>query len=444
MNTPICDFVNSYIDKKAIRLHMPGHKGKNTLGFEGYDITEINGADVLYHADGIIKESEKNAASLFGTYKTCYSTEGSSLCIRAMLYLVKLFASDKGEKPHILAMRNVHKVFVSSAAILDIDVSWVYSKSLISCDIDLRSIEDELKEKHPTAFFITSPDYLGEILDIQSISKLCKRYNTLLIVDNAHGAYLKFLDKSLHPIDLGADMCCDSAHKTLNVLTGGAYLHISNAAPDILKENAEKALSIFASTSPSYLILQSLDMANKLLSDSFKDALNRTINRVNKLKEALRDYGYVLVGEEPLKLTIAPKNLGYTGDALSKFLEKNNIYCEFSDLDFLVMMFTPQISENDFEYILGMLTSVKRLEEILEKPPVLNRLVQAVHPHNAINSASERIPAKDAEGKILALLSVTCPPAIPIAVCGEVIDKSAIECLKYYEIECIDIIKENA
>ena len=121
MNTPICDFVNEYINKNAVRLHMPGHKGKALLGFEEFDITEISGADSLYEAEGIIKESEQNASKLFGC-DTFYSTEGSSHCIRTMLYLSMLYGKEQGKSPKILAGRNAHKTFVSAAALLDINV----------------------------------------------------------------------------------------------------------------------------------------------------------------------------------------------------------------------------------------------------------------------------------------------------------------------------------
>ena len=126
MKTPICDFVREYNNSGASRLHMPGHKGKGRLGFEDMDITEIVGADSLYEASGIIRESEQNASKLFGC-ETFYSTEGSSQCIRAMVYLVSLLAASKGERPVILAARNCHKSFISAAALLDVDVEWIES-----------------------------------------------------------------------------------------------------------------------------------------------------------------------------------------------------------------------------------------------------------------------------------------------------------------------------
>ena len=119
MNTPICDFVNSYIDKKSTRLHMPGHKGKGGL-CEAFDITEVDGADVLYSAEGIIEESQNNVSALFSTKATFYSCEGSSLCIRAMLYLALIASGKKSRR--VVAARNVHKTFLSATALLDLDV----------------------------------------------------------------------------------------------------------------------------------------------------------------------------------------------------------------------------------------------------------------------------------------------------------------------------------
>ena len=115
METPIRDFVRSYAQKAPLRLHMPGHKGVPVLGPEGLDLTEVAGADELYHAQGVIRESEKNAAGLFGSAATFYSAEGSSLCIRAMLYLALLQAKREGRKPLVLAGRNAHKTFLSAA-----------------------------------------------------------------------------------------------------------------------------------------------------------------------------------------------------------------------------------------------------------------------------------------------------------------------------------------
>ena len=441
MNTPICDFVKQYKLSHPLRLHMPGHKGEAFLGCEGLDITEINGADSLFEADGIIAESEKNAGSIFGA-RTFYSTEGSSLSIRAMLHLACLWAKQNGKSPIIAAGRNAHKTFLSAAALIDFDVVWLSGEddeSYLSCTVDLASLEEDLKTRSVTAVYITSPDYLGNIADIEAISRLCHKYDALLLVDNAHGAYLKALGR--HPMDLGADMCCDSAHKTLPVLTGGGYLHISRSLPDFFSRNAKTALALFGSTSPSYLILQSLDMANKILSQGLLKEFLCCANQTEVLKQKLFKKGYCLFGKEPLKITICTKKYGYTGTSFAKILEKQNIHCEFADPDFIVFMLTPQISAEGFSRLEDALCSIPKMEEISSLPPRFSPCKGVMSVRDAIFSPAETLPIHKASGRILASPSVSCPPAVPIVVCGEIIDSAAISAFEYYGIENVTIVK---
>lgn len=443
MNTPICDFVKKYAAQKAVRAHMPGHKGFGS-GSEAFDITEIPGADVLYHSDGIIRGSEENAAHLFGTARTVYSTEGSSLSIRAMLYLIKLYAAGKGEKARILAGRNAHKVFISAAALLDIEVEWIFPVrgQYISCDISGERLEKILSDssEKPTAVYITSPDYLGNIADIRTLVEVCHRHNVLLIVDNAHGAYLKFLPESQHPIALGADMCSDSAHKTLPALTGAGYLHISADAPAMLADNAEKAMALFASTSPSYLILQSLDRINHYLSEQFRGELDGFIKEIAGLKKMLIECGYRLIGSEPLKITISCKEYGYTGNQMAKILEQSGIYCEFCDPDYLVMMFTPQNQPDDLKRVGSALTAIPKKTPLPPQIPVLKPPVQIMTPREAIMANCAEIPSAESVGRVLGGITVSCPPAIPIVVCGEQIGSDAAELFSYYGIEKISVV----
>jgi len=442
MKTPITDFVKDYKEKNSIRLHMPGHKGKGFLGIEGFDITEIDGADVLYSSEGIIEESRKNASLLFDTGSTVYSCEGSSLSIRAMLYLALL--QSRSPSKTILAARNAHKAFMNSAAMLDLNVEWIYSSktdSIISCDISCELLDEKLSkmQEKPVAVYITSPDYLGNVADVAAISHVCHKHNVLLLCDNAHGAYLNFLPESKHPIALGVDMCCDSAHKTLPVLTGGGYLHISKNAPEMLHKKAKKAMSLFASTSPSYLILQSLDMANLYLYDGYRDKLSACTDRIKKLKAALTQKGFQLMGNEELKVTIAPKAYGYTGIELCNYLKKRNIVCEFADPDFIVFMFSPEITEKEFEKTENALLEIAPKNSITDTPPDFEVAKRIVSPRQALFSDSETISVDSSEGRILACENVSCPPAIPIVVCGEEINKSAVELFKYYGISEIEV-----
>ncbi len=445
MNTPICDFVKKYAEDAKLRLHMPGHKGKSFLGPEHLDITEIDGADVLYHARGIIRQSEDNAATLFGTQKTVYSCEGSSLAIRAMLYLALMHAKSCGKKPIIAAGRNAHKTFLTAAALLDLDISWIYpekSESVVSCDISAEYLEKILLDmpEPPTAVYITSPDYLGNVADIAALAKVCRKHGVLLLVDNAHGAYLGFLEESLHPIALGADACCDSAHKTLPVLTGGAYLHISANAPKVFCHQAENAMSLFASTSPSYLIMQSLDYANKYIAEGYKARLAEFCKKLDALKTRLIKAGYTLIGNEPLKLTVSAKAYGYKGDELANILLKERIVCEFSDPDYLVLMFTPENSDKDLNALEKALLQIEKKDEIKERMPLMAKPIKKLSPREAMLAPCERVKVIECKGRVLASANVSCPPAIPILVCGEVIDESAVSLLNYYGITECDVV----
>lgn len=447
MNTPICDFVHQYSLIKNTRLHMPGHKGCGALGFESLDITEINGADSLYEANGIIAESENNASRVFGC-KTFYSTEGSSQCIRAMLYLAALYAISQGKKPLILAGRNAHKTFINSAALIDFDVEWIFpeeNESYMSCLISTEKLEKAITRlnRKPTAVYITNPDYLGNCIDIKSLSKVCKRHKILLIVDNAHGAYLKFLKNSQHPIDLGADLCCDSAHKTLPVLTGGAYLHISNTISDFFAHKAKDALALFGSTSPSYLILQSLDAANKYINDGYKESLKNCIADIHNLKNELFEHGYNFVGNEPLKLTIETKKYGYFGYEFADILETNKIICEFSDPDYVVLMFTPEKCLQSIKALKNVLLSIKRKPEINIFPPKFYVPEKIFSIREAVFSESETIQANQSLGKILSVSDSVCPPAVPILISGERISENSLKCFDYYGITHCKVIKKH-
>ncbi len=440
MKTPICDFVEKYIEQNALRLHMPGHKG-----LHGYsaDITEIRGADSLYAPRGIIRESEENAGRLFGAH-TFYSAEGASHAIRAMLHLAP--CGKKGA--HVFATRGVHRTFISAAALLDFEITWLGDgeTSYLAAALTPAALEKALcaAEAPPSAVYVTSPDYLGGVLDIEGLSRVCRARHTLLLVDNAHGAYRKFLPVSGHPIDLGADMCADSAHKTLPALTGGAYLHIAKRH-EALSAAAKEAMALFGSTSPSYVILASLDRTNAYLAHGYRERLREFLPHIEAVRAALREKGYAVLGGEELKITIAPKGYGYTGEEMGALLEKENCIPEFYDKDYLVLMVTPEVGKEGLSRLLQVLSSFPRRAPILERPPHIQRGERILSPRRAMLSAQEEIESEKSEGRILGSLSgITCPPAVPILMSGERIEAAHVAAFRYYGISRISVIKELA
>ncbi len=442
MNTPIYDFVQNYIKSNTARLHMPGHKGVSFLGCEAFDITEIRGADELYAPNGIIRESEENATQLFDTARTVFSAGGSSQSINAMLYLAYLKA-EKSERPFVLAGRNAHKSFIYALAKLDCDVEWIYpenSGSICSCIVTAEALEKRLDELEsmPFAVYITSPDYLGGMSDIKSLADVCNRYDIPLLVDNAHGSYLKFCIEDNHPISLGADMCCDSAHKTLPVLTGGGYLHIAKDDKYGFSQNVVNAMAIFGSTSPSYLILQSLDLCNKYIDEKIKNDITICTEKIDEIRRIMNKNGIPDVSCEPLKITADFRGTDMDVECI---LSESSIEYEYSDGEFMVFMLTPQNSDDDFEKLKIFFENVGKIKK-METPNIqLPKAERKFTIRDAVFSESEEIEVRNALGRICASPTVSCPPAIPIAVSGERIAEEHINLFRKYNIEKILVIK---
>ena len=446
MTTPIDSFVRAYAESPVIRAHMPGHKGQGD-GPERWDITEIPGADSLYEADGIILESEENASRLFGSGITAYSAEGSSLSIRAMLKLALEKAPASPGRPWLLAGRNAHRTLLSAAALLDFDIRWLVPAdgALLSADIPAAALERALSDAAdpPFAVYLTSPDYLGGMADLRTAADIAHRHGLPLLVDNAHGAYLKFL--SLHPLDQGADLCADSAHKTLPVLTGGGYLHIARARTDISRADVKAAMSLFGSTSPSYLILASLDRCNCWLAEEGPARIRDFAKRMDALKARLRDLGAPLTGDEPMKLTLSAteKADGFTIQAL---LRERQIECEMADPDFVTLMLTPMQQAQMDRIEAALLDAAPHWAGApVRMPPAVPPPGERVMTiREAMLAPQETLPMARCTGRVLAADTTGCPPAVPLAVCGERLTPEILDLCQYYGRDTLRVIRNRS
>lgn len=442
MNTPIYDFLKEYSDSDTLRCHMPAHNGKSLISelssMYAFDITEIFGADSLFEADGIIHQSEKNMSKLYGTAGTVYSTGGSTLCIQTMLYIMK------SENRKIFAIRNVHRAFMNSVALLDLDVEWImpeYSDGILSGNINPNEIEQVLSNSEkPSALYVTSPDYTGKTADISMLARICHKYNARLIVDNAHGAHLKFMPEDIHPITLGADMCCDSAHKMLPALTGASMLHtsVSEYVP-LLKQ----AMNMFGSTSPSYLIMMSLDLCNKYIADKIRSDIEKNIVWLKDFRKQFSN-DIIFADGEPFHITIKASESGFNGNELAQQLRINGAECEYSDDSLVILLMSPVCTENDYKKLSDTLKkAISKCKKI--QPYSMNLKInlpkRVTTIHKAVFSDSETIPVEKSEGRICASVKVPCPPAIPIVASGEQIDRNSINIFLKYGISEVIVVK---
>lgn len=446
MSQPIADFAKSYAANKILKAHMPGHKGRGE-DFYGLDITEISGADSLYEAQGIIADSERQTAELFGAGKTLYSAGGSTLCIETMLALM---AKVTGKKK-VLAVRNCHRAFVNTCGLLGLDPVWIcpeYKNSLVTGNVTADTVAGALRECRergdmPGFVYVTSPDYMGKLAPLEDIARVCHDFEVLLAVDNAHGAYLRFTEgadgKPLHPMFRGSDICCDSAHKTLPVLTGGAYLHIKNPALEPYEGCAKELMSLFGSSSPSYLILESLDRCGEFIRREGQDIFGRQQQAAEALHRRLSPY-WQLYGDEWGKLTFFAPASGFTGTELAEILRECGIECEYADDCFTVLMLTGSTP-----------SEMERAGDIIEKIPQPRIAVPVPDysgftvPHramcirDAMNAPSERIAASEAAGRTAGLCPSHCPPGVAPIVSGEVFTDKIIRILESYGIFYVNV-----
>lgn len=442
--SPIYHFLKEYTAKIGSRLHMPGHKGNGDFYPEPYrsllpfDITEVQGADALYEAEGIIGQSETVTAEIYGAKETCFSTGGSTLSIMAMVAASSMFTK------RILAVRNSHIAFVNACALTGVEPVWLFPPYDRQTGLCLPVTAEEIsfaldKNSDIKAVYITSPDYYGVIADIQKISDVVHQHGAILLVDNAHGAHLRFGEIDTHPMTLGADICCDSPHKTLPVLTGGGYLH-SNLA--LSKEDLKAKMALFGSTSPSYLILASLDLCNSYLLGRVKEDFSALEQRVQKTEMLLKSRGVTLLSRKTdvTKITIDCQGFGYHNGQVAAKLRENGVEPEYADGGKIVLMPSPFNSEDDFSRIVAAFDFLPPLKPI-PYPDCVFTPQKVMGVREAVFASSERISVDKCVGRIAAENRVICPPAIPIVTAGERLGEAEKNLLKNSGILSVKVVK---
>jgi arginine/lysine/ornithine decarboxylase len=435
-NTPLYKILLDYKARKASSFHMPGHKNCDVNALWNLDYT-----DTLPQLAESLAAAENYATSYFGTNATFFSAGGNTLCIQAM---IKLAVPSKGK---IICGRNIHCSAVNTIALLDLTPVWVYPRNNItepefSGRVAPDDIEAALCENNDAkAVYITSPDYYGIISDVGSIAKLCKKYAVPLLVDNAHGAHFFCENPSMHPINLGASICADSAHKTLPVLSGGAWLHINDK---IYTKNAKKAMAIFGSTSPSLPILASLDICRDWMQNKGVEAFGLLKEKVAAVKLRAKNKGFILP-EGPcdtFRITLGGSSLGWLGAELLEFFRKFNIEPEFACNSYVVLIPSPMNNDLDFERLETAISSVPKKNRKCEKISVWERVKRKQYTsiREAMFSSSELVQLSDLEGKVAAEMGCPYPPGLPILMPGEKIERDCLELLENYGVVALKVV----
>lgn len=428
-------FLGQYAENDTLRMHMPGHKGRTLpvnralAGAYAWDITEISGADSLFEADGILRAGERRTAALYGSGDTVWSAGGSTLCIQAMLAQMKL------EGRQVLAARTVHRAFLNACILLDLPVTWVMPQKggLIDGQYAYADFETALQAQTAagkrTCLYVTSPDYCGNLQDIAGLAALCRQYDARLLVDNAHGAHLAFLAENCHPMALGADFCCDSAHKMLPALTGAAMLHCKTPCGMTMKQH----MTLFGSTSPSYPIMQSIEAAIADLEGQGIARIRTCAERAVQLRERFPQFDYL--GDDPLHLSIRAD-----GNAFAAALREQNIECEYADASRIVLLLSPMTTQDDFRRLETALQTIRPLPAAIE-PELPQDTRQVLSMREAALAPWECVPVEAAAGRICAPVQVPCPPAVPLLLPGERITEAWCEVLRFYGIRDVLAVK---
>lgn len=433
--------LSAHREKGYSPFHTPGHKCAGFFPQEllSLDLTELPDTDALYEAGGIIANTEKKLSSLFGSEASLISCGGCTLAIQTMLALSVM----NGNKKVIFA-RNSHRSAVNACALLGIEPVWIMPESssgYFTGRVTPGSVELAL-DNNPdaAAVYITSPSYYGELSDISGIAEVCHRSGKLLLVDNAHGSHLAFLEENLHPIHLGADMSACSLHKTLPVLTGGAALNIADGE---LAVYAKQKMALFGSTSPSYPIMASIDLCCDYMAGEGREAYRRCEQRVREIKQLAGNRGLLMPEGscDPLRVCINTACAGLEAGRQTEYFHSFLVEPEMCDGANAVFICTPFNSGTDMLRLKAAVSGLSgRYGTVF--PQSMTLPARLMLPREAVLSVSEPVSTERAAGRIAAESACPCPPGVPVVMPGELIDDGSAELLALCGIESILCVRE--
>ncbi len=425
MPAPLYDALRKYAEKNPARFHMPGHKGKflpapELMELAPIDVTELSPTGNLFEGEEPFDEAQRLWAELFGFDRCQFLTGGSTMGIHTGLALCARPGS------RVLVDRGCHRAVFNALALLDLEPvylerPWRKEENLAG-PVSPEAVEKML-ERHPDikTVCITSPTYAGVLSNIGAISRIVHAHGGKLFVDGAHGAHLPFL--GLDPF-CGADVVAVSAHKTLPAMGQSALLFANGMDPDLVRRTA----AIFGTSSPSYPMMASLDLARDwLLGEEGWYEYRRTACRVHEFR-----LGFPSLKEspglslDPCRLTLKVKD----GPAFAKELEARGIYPEMEDGGHVVFICTAQDSDGDLYRLEEALVELRDMMgdcPPIPAPPIPERVCS---PRAALFAPSRVWPLEDCEGEVAACQIAPYPPGVPVVAPGERISKKELAYLR--------------
>lgn len=451
--TPLFDALKEYVNRGTLPFHVPGHKKgvgmdeefKNFIGENPFkiDVTVFKLVDSLHHPTGPIKKSQELAADAYGADAAFFSIHGTSGAIQAMIMSV---VSD-GDK--IIIPRNVHKsvtagIILSGA--IPVYMQPELDKTLgIAHGVTPETVEATLKEnKDAKAVLIINPTYYGVATDIKKIAEIVHSYNIPLIVDEAHGPHLKFNKKlPISAMEAGADISAQSTHKIIGALTQGSLIQVREGIVSVPR--VKQILSLLQTTSPSYIIMASLDCARRQIATQGEELLDKTIELCNYTRNEINKIpGLYCFGEEvldnesayafdPTKITINCRELGMTGYELDTLLaDKYHIQMELSDLYNTLAVGSFGDTKKGMDTLLTALREIsseyygkgKRKADFIDIPEIPEQILK---PREAFQGLTKTVEISNSIGEVSTEFLLAYPPGIPILCPGERITKEIVD-----------------